>query len=96
LPPQAEAAYAQGKDKAAGAADYAKETAQQAADATYDAAGQAKEQVPARLIAFVSPDLFHMMLAFGSVGWLPCTGGYQGQSSNGRPSAPCHSLAAVA
>lgn len=41
---QAEAAYAQGKDKAAGAADYAKETAQQAADATYDAAGQAKEQ----------------------------------------------------
>jgi hypothetical protein len=43
---QAEAAYAQGKDKAQGAADYAKDTAQQAADATYDAAGQAKEQVP--------------------------------------------------
>ena len=44
-PTQAEAAYAQGKDKAQGAADYAKQTAQQAADATNDAAGQAKDQV---------------------------------------------------
>lgn len=44
-PLQAEAAYAQGKEKAAGAADYAKQSAQQAADATYNAAGQAKEQV---------------------------------------------------
>jgi hypothetical protein len=55
---QAEAAYAQGKDKAAGAADYAKQTAQQAADATYDAAGQAKEQVPCQPIRRLKLHMF--------------------------------------
>lgn len=60
---QAEAAYAQGKEKASGAADYAKETAQQAADATYDAAGQAKEQV--RLSSNFSNRYHHLSSAAG-------------------------------